>query len=293
MGTEKLGITIGIGNQKGGVGKSTTTVHLAAALGEKGYRCLVIDLDPSAGATKHLGIPPNSFAGTLELLTTNETPDRLAVSETMPQNVELIPARSALAELDKLLSKFEDRTRILERPLALARPHYDFILLDTPPNAGCTTTVAAYSAAEWFLLSVFPHPLAVGGLNEALKDIADVRARRNPSLEVLGVIIAAHDARTNLGREVAQLIETELPGRGFANDISQAIEIAKAAGLGKTLFQTKAGFGHRAVVQYRALAREIEWRVCNREAFLAGRRIDVGTSKASTTSDNGNIAIQG
>lgn len=80
MGAEKLGVTIGIGNQKGGVGKSTTTVHLAAALGEKGYRCLVIDLDPSAGATKHLGIPPNSFAGTLELLTTAEPPERLAIN---------------------------------------------------------------------------------------------------------------------------------------------------------------------------------------------------------------------
>jgi chromosome partitioning protein len=128
------GIVIGIGNQKGGVGKSTNTVHLAAALGEKGHQVLVIDLDPSAGATKHLGIPPNGFAGTLELLTTGETPQTLAISEGMPANVHLIPTRAELAELESLLSKYVDRTSLLDRALTLARPHYDFVLLDTPPN---------------------------------------------------------------------------------------------------------------------------------------------------------------
>src|SRR4051812_41092494 len=80
MGQAPLGIVIGIGNQKGGVGKSTNTVHIAAALGEQGYKVLIIDLDPSAGSTKHLGIPPEGFLGTLELLTTEETPLTLAIS---------------------------------------------------------------------------------------------------------------------------------------------------------------------------------------------------------------------
>jgi cellulose biosynthesis protein BcsQ len=146
---------------------------------------LIIDLDPGAGATKHLGVPVQSFAGTLELLTTSETPQTLAITDGMPKGVHLIPSRTQLSELDTLLSKFIDRTSILERPISLARPNYDFIFLDTPPWAGATTTVAAYAVAEWFLLSAFPHPLSLAGLNEALKDIADVRARRNPALEVL------------------------------------------------------------------------------------------------------------
>src|SRR3954463_16220142 len=115
MSSDRLGIVIGVGNQKGGVGKSTNTVHIAAALGEQGYKVLIIDLDPSAGSTKHLGIPPDGFLGTLELLTTEETPLTLAISEGMPPNVHLIPARTELAELDKLLSKFVDKTNILER----------------------------------------------------------------------------------------------------------------------------------------------------------------------------------
>src|SRR3954470_11953478 len=119
------GAVIAVGNQKGGVGKTTTTVHVAAALGEKGYRCLIIDLDPAAGATKHLGVPVQSFAGTLELLTTRETPQTLAISDEMPAGVPLTPSRTQLSELDNLLSKFVDRTRILDRPLELARPDYD------------------------------------------------------------------------------------------------------------------------------------------------------------------------
>src|SRR3712207_3757056 len=108
------GAVIAVGNQKGGVGKTTNTVHLATALGLRGHRCLIIDLDPSAGATKHLGIPVQSFAGTLELLTTEETVETLAINEGLPAQVDLIPARTQLAELDNLLSKFDDRTRILE-----------------------------------------------------------------------------------------------------------------------------------------------------------------------------------
>jgi len=265
------GVAIAVGNQKGGVGKSTNTVHLATALGERGYSSLVIDLDPSAGSTKHLGIPPESFAGTLELLTTEETPETLAITDKLPKGVHLIPARAELAELDHHMSKFIDRTRILERALSLARPMYDFIFLDTPPNPGATTTVAAYSSADWFLLSAFPHPLAVGGLNEALKDIIDVRARRNPDLEVLGVVVSAVDGRSNLWREVEEVVNRALPGRGFQTKISQAIEVAKCSGRGKTILQMKGNDKHPVANQYRALAGEIEERIINRDDFVAGR----------------------
>jgi len=271
MNGKRLGILIAVGNQKGGVGKTTNTVHVAAALGERGYRCLVIDLDPAAGATKHLGVPVQSFAGTLELLTTAETPQTLAITDEMPEGVHLIPARPQLSELDSLLSRYEDRTRLLERPVRLARPEYDFIFLDTPPSAGATTTIAAYSIAEWFLLSAFPHPLSVGGLNEAFKDIADVRHRRNSVLEVLGVVLTCVDTRTNLAVEVEQLVARELPGRAFETKITQATAVPKCSGRGKTLFQIEGYADHKVTQQYRCLAFEVEQRVLNREEFLSGR----------------------
>jgi chromosome partitioning protein len=269
MEDKKQGALIAVGNQKGGVGKTTTCVHLAAALGEKGYRSLILDLDPAAGATKHLGVPVQSYAGTLELLTTNETPASLALTEGLPKGVHLIPSRTQLAELDTLLSKFMDRTRVLERPLLLARPHYDFIFLDTPPSAGATTTVAAYSSAEWFLLTAFPHPLSLGGLNEALKDIADVRKRRNPGLEVLGVVLCCVDTRTNLLYELQELVKTELPGRAFETLITQATALPVCSGRGRTLFESKRHSTHKVADQYRALAGEVEERVLNRDGFLA------------------------
>src|SRR5689334_7892333 len=94
---KKNGVVIAVGNQKGGVGKTTNAVHVAAALGQKGYACLVMDLDPAAGATKHLGVPENSFAGSLELLTTDETVESLVVTEKMPKGVHLIPSRTQLS----------------------------------------------------------------------------------------------------------------------------------------------------------------------------------------------------
>ncbi len=268
MNTTRPGAVIAVGNQKGGVGKTTNTVHLAAALGERGYDVLVIDLDPAAGATKHLGVPVQSFAGTLELLTTSETPETLAITEGMPRGVHLVPSRTQLSELDTLLSKFVDRTRILDRPVELARPHYDFVFLDTPPWAGATTTVAAYAVAQWFLLSAFPHPLSMAGLNEALKDIADVRGQRNPGLEVLGVILTCVDKRTNLAREVEQLVARELPGRAFRTIVTQANALPVLSGRGKTLFDSKLYATHKVTDQYRSLAAEVEDRVLNREAFL-------------------------
>jgi chromosome partitioning protein len=270
-GDRRLGILIAVGNQKGGVGKTTNTVHIAAALGQRGYRSLIIDLDPAAGATKHLGVPENSFAGSLELLSTEETVESLAVTDKMPKGVHLIPSRPQLSELDSVLSKYVDRTRILDRPVEAARKLYDFVWLDTQPAAAATTTVAAYSCAEWFLLSAFPHPLSLGGLTEAFNDIADVRKHRNPGLEVLGVVFTNVDGRaTRLRAQLEAVVHQALPGRRFDTYISQAVILPDLSGRGKTLFQLPR-YGKLAVArQYLRLAQEVEHRVVSREAFLSG-----------------------
>ncbi len=270
-GNKPLGILIAVGNQKGGVGKTTNTVHIAAALGQRGQKSLVIDLDPAAGATKHLGVPENSFAGSLELLSTDETVESLAITDKMPKGVHLIPSRPQLSELDTVLSKYVDRTRILDRPIALAREKYDFIFLDTAPAAAATTTVAAYSTAEWFLLSAFPHPLSLGGLTEAFNDIADVRKHRNPGLEVLGVVFTNVDGRaTRLRAQLETVVHEALPQRRFETYISQAVVLPDLSGRGKTLFQLPRYNKLAVARQYIRLAQEVEYRVMNRDAFLAG-----------------------
>jgi len=265
------GVVIAVGNQKGGVGKSTNTVHLAAALGQRGFHCLILDLDPAAGSTKHLGIHADSFAGTLELLTTDESVETLAISDNLPTGVHVVPSRPQLSEIDTLVSKYVDRTRILDRAMAEARARYDFVFLDTGPAAAFTTTVAAYSSAEWFLLSAFPHPLSLGGLTEAFNDIADVRRHRNPELEILGVVFSSVDARaTRLRTQLENVVNEALPGRRFQTWIAQAVIVPEVSGQGRTLFQLPRFETIPVACQYLRLSIELEHRVRHRAAFIAG-----------------------
>lgn len=285
---------ITVGNQKGGVGKSTHSVHLGAALGKRGRMCLLIDLDPAAGSTKHLGVPVNSFAGTLELLTTDETVESLAITDGMPKNVSLIPARPQLSEIESLLSKYVDRTRILDRALDAARGRYDVIILDTGPSAGFCTTVAAYSSSDWFLLSAFAHPLSLGGLTEALADIADVRRGRNGSLEVLGVVFTAVDRRaTRLRGQLEEVVAKALPGRRFETAIPQAIVIPEASGRGRTLFQLPKWELIPSAIEYLRLAAEVEHRIGHRTEFLAGTlgSPDLDAAVAETVGRVGPMAL--
>src|SRR3954449_7578651 len=169
---------IAVGNQKGGVAKTTNTVHLAAALGELGRKCLIIDLDMNQGATRHLGIPSEAFLGTYEMLIGEEEPEDVIITNEdegveLPKNVDLISARRNLENVDKALlqtNKFVITQDVLVEPLKSLYGKYDYIFLDTAPNAN-TPTIAAYKAAKWFILSALPDPLAISGLTDALVDI--------------------------------------------------------------------------------------------------------------------------
>ena len=267
----ETGVVIAVGNQKGGVGKTTNTVHIAAALGLFGFRSLIIDLDPSAGATKHLGVMENAYAGTLELLAGFDTVAPLAISDDMPIGVDLIPSRPQLAELDATLNRFVDRTRILEKPLAEARNLYHYIFLDTSPHPADVTTLAAYASADWFLLSAFPHYLSVAGLQEAFRNIADARRHRNPLMEILGVVFCCVDERaTRIRQELDTALRNAIPGRCFETGISQSIALQQCAGRGQTLFQSPHFRTHKTSPQYLRLALEIEHRVTHRSLFLSG-----------------------
>jgi len=272
-----LGITIGLGNHKGGVGKSTNAVHLAAALGEMGFKCLLIDLDPTAGTTRLLGLDQASYQGTLELLTQNyDAPLELVVDaleeegRELPEGVHIIPARTELAEIDELLrkQKYVDRFDLLEQPLKILRKHYDFILVDTPPQPGSTLLGAAYAALEWFLLSVHAEPLALGGLMETLKDVADVRKRLNRDLEVLGVIIGRVKRNSQYWKEIVSFIDDTLPGRGFDAQISDTVQLQRLSEFGLTLFQDKRLKKSKVAEEYRAIAEQVEKRVLARDKFL-------------------------
>lgn len=271
MSKKPLGIVIGVGNHKGGVAKSTLSCHLAASLGERKLRTLIIDCDPGAGSTRIFGIDGKSFAGTFELVVgDNADPVDLAVSEGLPRNVEIIPARAELNEVRKYLSKFVDYKNILSPGIDAARAHYDVIICDTAPNAEDMLLVSTYLNADWVLLSAFADVLSMHGLNESLADIADARAKRNPKLELLGVIVNAVDGRTKAWHEVNDLIAGHFPGREFSTVISRTEAIPQAFKASKTLFQIKKHRRHPVLAQYRTIAAEVHARIANREAFVTG-----------------------
>lgn len=256
---------IAVGNQKGGVGKTTVTVNLAAALGEMDQKVLVVDLDPSAGATHHLGVDPYGFEGSAELLTNQTLPNDLAITETMPQNVSLIASRGELA------SVAPEEARTLREALAPARDEYDFIFLDTPPNPKSPSTLAAYATADWFVLVSPPNTLDILGLSEAIRDIADARKKLNPNLEILGTIFNAVDTRSLAVRDTEAFLSAHKNLRPFEKSpfIPRSVYPNRAAGQGTTLLGLRGTRYKDITLNYESIAGEIVERCHNRKAFLA------------------------
>lgn len=209
-------VVVGVGNQKGGVGKTTMTVQLAAALAEQGRAVLIIDLDVNAGATKHLGIDPKAFLGSFEMLLGEEEPEHVVITNAdsdnnLPKNLALIPASRKLEQLEERLrkkkSKFDDFPLgdILKPCIEKLRGVYDYIFLDTPPSAPLPI-IAAYKAADAFLLVAIPEGLAIEGLDEALNDIKEVRQYGNPNIKLIGLALGAVDNRTRLSKELVDYV---------------------------------------------------------------------------------------
>lgn len=262
---------IAVGNQKGGVAKTTNTVHIAAALGELGRRCLIIDLDYNQGATRSLGITSEAFLGSYEMLIGEEQAEDVIITNDdegveLPQNVDLISARRNLENVDKALlqtNKFVITQDVLIEPLKSLNGKYDYIFLDTAPNAN-TPTIAAYKAAKWFILSALPDPLAISGLTDALVDIHTAQRHGNPELRILGVVLSGIDGRkTRLATSLISYVEEKFsidggPSAKFRSTISRSTVVPEAQKLGRTVLQTDPT--HKVAQQYRDLANEVEQR---------------------------------
>lgn len=283
---QKGGRVIAVGNQKGGVGKTTNTVHIARALAERGRKVLIIDLDMNHGATRHFGIEPEAFLGSFEMLIGAEPAENLVLTShdleegggSLPKNLDLIPAARKLEGIDQAVmtrSKFMTPHDVLRAPIAALRRRYDYIFLDTAPNA-TLPTLAAYMNADYFILSAMPDPFAIAGLNDAVRDIVDARARGNAELVLLGVVVSAVDKRTSLANSLSDFVEKSFKAGEqtesvkFKTSIGRSTVIPQTQKVGKTLFETHST--HKITDEYRRLAEEIEERVAEAEAMGAGRQ---------------------
>src|SRR5579859_7015187 len=269
-------VVVGIGNQKGGVGKTTTTVQLACALAEQGRKVLIVDLDVNAGSTKHFGIDPKAFMGTFEVMVGDETPlDVVLTSDDtegrLPKNIHLLSGSRKLEELEERLrtkkSKFDDTPLhdALKPVIENVRGHYHYVFLDTPPSAPLPI-VAAYKAADAFLLVAIPEGLSIQGLNEALHDVEEVRKFGNPDLKLVGVALGAVERRTRLSRELIAYVSSTFKEYQMNPLIPRATIIPTAQTLGRTIFDEDPT--HPISQAFRDLAYDFELKI---EKFIGVR----------------------
>lgn len=241
---------IALMNQKGGVGKTTTTVNLAAAIAQQGRKVLIIDLDPQAHATLHVGVEDNESsdsAPTVYDLLLDEDIDITDCIRTVDDNLEIIPAETDLAAVETELSGQAGRNQRLANAIARSSSDHEFILLDCPPALGLLT-LNALAASQEVIIPMQAHFLALQGVSKLLETVGIVREQINPTLRVAGIVLCMHDSQTSHSKEVVsdleQFFESQrdngtawASARVYRPPIRRNIKLAECPSFGQTIFQ--------------------------------------------------------
>ncbi|MBE6765636.1 MAG: ParA family protein [Clostridia bacterium] len=250
-----MGKIIAVANQKGGVGKTTTSVNLTSALGELGKKCLLVDIDPQGNATSGMGIEKKrgKEASSYELILGEVAANSLII-ETEFKNVWIIPASMELAGAELELVNVEYRERRLKMALAAAREKFDFILIDCPPSLGLIT-INALTAADSVIVPIQCEYYALEGLSQLTNTVSKVKRLYNEQLETEGVLMTMYDSRLNLTQEVAAQVKKFFPRQVFKTVIPRAVRLSEAPSFGQPInYFDKRSKGADA---YRSLAKEI------------------------------------
>ena len=250
---EKMGKIIAVANQKGGVGKTTTAVNLTAALGARGYRTLLVDVDPQGNSTSGLGINKRSLAcSTYELLVSTAGAEQ-ALQHTPFQNVDVLPSNISLAGAEIELVELDNRAMRLKTALLRIRDQYDFILIDCPPSLGIIT-LNAFAAANSLLIPIQCEYYALEGLSQLIATLRQVKRLYNPDIDIEGVLLTMYDSRLNLTVQVVAELKKYFPQKIYHTVIPRNVRLSEAPSFGQpVLYYDRSSKGSAA---YEELAEE-------------------------------------
>ena len=229
-----MGKIISIFNQKGGVGKTTTSINLSAGIGRLGKRVLLIDLDPQGNSTSGLGIEKDEVDSKIYDVLALDVPVNEAIYETSAENVYIIPSNNQLAGLEIELAREGNWETLLRDKLSNMKDQFDFIFIDCPPSLGILS-VLGLIASDSVIIPIQCEYYALEGVSQLFDTIQLVKANFNPSLDIEGVVLSMFDGRTNLSIQVVDEVKAYFKGKVYVSIIPRNVRLAEAPSHGQSI----------------------------------------------------------
>ena len=253
-----MGKIISFANQKGGVGKTTSCVNIAASLGVLGHKVLIIDMDPQGNATSGVGISKKTLKGSSKDVLTDTMTAKDAVIQTPFQNLYIIPTNTALAGAEFDLYDFDESENRLKTALSEIKNEFDYILIDCPPSLGMLT-INAFTASDGIIVPMQCEFYALEGLSQLMITINRIKRLYNPDLNVSGILITMHNGRLLLTMQVLAELGKHYSDKLFETKISRNVKLTEAPGFGKPVYYHDRR--SKGSVEYMEVAKELKTRI--------------------------------
>lgn len=251
-----MGKIVAIFNQKGGVGKTTTSINLAAGLGKLGKQVLLVDIDPQGNSSSGLGIDKNETDVIIYDILSQEASIAEGIYDTSAENVRIIPSNNQLAGLEIELARKDDWEMVLKDTISEIKDEFDFILIDCPPSLGILSVIGLI-ASDSVIIPIQCEYYALEGVSQLFQTIELVKKNYNPKLEVEGVVLSMFDGRTNLSIQVVEEVKAFFKGKVYTNIIPRNVRLAEAPSYGLSIMDYDAK--SKGAESYMELAEEFLW----------------------------------